>query len=229
MTDGGRSETAYEHMGRRWLGLGNLKSPCWFVGLEPGGTPPADWPERWEATFGAPEVMDGRADDQDPDTARFFGPVARLQKTWAPLIRLRLDYANKPTDDASCLAYQRNSFVRADGDEALLELSGYPASNTGISTPRSEYTVPRVERMRELMALYQPEIVVCYGLSHRWDFEYLCGGPFSELDGFRWSGSTLCALTAHPQARFGKAPGSNYWPELGLKMRNQVISKRGRS
>jgi hypothetical protein len=200
-------ESAYDHMGRRWLGLGNLAAPCWFVGLEPGGVPAAGWPERWQNQFGAPEVIHARADADDPDTDKFFGSQPTPQKTWQALIRVALAYAG-----------EHSSFLKADGREALLELSGYPARSTETDTPREKYTVSRVFRMRELMAEFKPDIVVCYGTTHRTDFEYLCGGPF-EIEGrFRWSGSTLCAMTPHPQPRFRAAPRPEVWTNLGAEL-----------
>lgn len=219
-------ETAYERMGRTWLGLGNLRSACWFVGLEPGGSEPADWPERWVRRFGAAEVIDPRGDTADPNTLALFGPAAKLQKTWAALIRLRLAYAGEAADGASCLAYQREKFVSSDGGEAALELSSYEARNLQVETPRERYREARIKRIRELIAKCRPEIVVCYGLSSRSYFEVLCGGPF-DRDGFRWLDKTLCALTTHPTPRFRPASSPQYWIDLGAEMKQRRHAQCG--
>jgi len=222
-------QTAYERMGRRWLGLGNLDAPCWFVGLEPGGSERPDWPEVWEERYSSAEVVDPR-DLSDPDYGKLFGPGALPQRTWEALIRIRLSYAGGPADDVACLRYQRERFASGSvlglrEGEALLELSAYAAKNLAVEVPRDQFVLERVKRMRELLAEYRPETLVCYGLSRRWYFQELCGGLF-DANGFRWSGTTLCALTLHPTPRHQAAHPPEYWLALGAEMRRRVQAAR---
>jgi len=215
------TETPFERMGQRWLGLGNLAAPVWFIGLEPGGTERPEWPEVWESRYGAGEVIDGRGEVGDPDHARWFGPNASLQNTWGPLISTRLSYAGKPADADSCLAYQKSVFVEGNGGEAVLELSAYAAKGLHVEVPREKYISIRVKRITELLEERKPEIVVCYGLTRRRDFETICGGQF-DADGLRWRGATLCALTLHPKPQFRAPEPAQFWINLGAEMRRRV-------
>lgn len=132
------TETAYERMGQRWLGLGNITAPVWFIGLEPGGTDRPEWPEVWESRYGGAEVIDGREEAGDPDHARWFGSNASLQSAWGPLIRTRLSYAGRLADSQSCLAYQKSDFVAQHGAEAVFELSAYAAKGLRVAVPREK-------------------------------------------------------------------------------------------
>ena len=213
-------ESAYELMGRRWLGIGNLAARHWFCGLEPGGTERAEWPAVWADRFGGAEIIDGRIDADDPDHARWFSETARAQPTWIALIRTLLAFKGEPSDDASCLAYQRDRFAAGDGGEAVLELSAYAAANLGVDSPRERYMPQRIERIRELLAHHQPAFLVCYGTTRRADYEKIIGGPF-DTDGFGLSGKTICAVAMHPTPRFRPAPPPSFWSGLGQELRRR--------
>ena len=220
------TETPFERMGQRWLGLGNISAPVWFIGLEPGGTERPEWPEVWETRYAGAEVIDGRGEAGDPDHARWFGPNASLQDTWGPLIRTRLSYAGMSADDRACIEYQRSHFVSASGAEAVLELSAYAARGMRVKVPRGKYIKMRVARITELLDLHGPEIVVCYGRSRRRQFESICGGAF-DADGLRWRGATLCALTLHPKPQFRTAEPPQFWINLGAEMRRRMNERHG--
>lgn len=222
---GGRDAAAdFEAMGQRWLGLGNIGAPYWFCGLEPGGKERSEWPNIWATRYGGAEMIDGRGEAGDPDHARWFGPDAGLQSTWQALIRIRLAFEGRDADDATVLAHQREKFVRGDGDEAVLELSAYAARGLDIDVPREKYMPQRINRIAELLREHKPTFLVCYGRSRRRDFARLCGGPF-DADGFRWSGSTLCALTIHPTPRHQPAPPPQHWIGLGREIRRRVDAR----
>jgi hypothetical protein len=221
-----RAETAdYEAMGARWLGLGNIEAPYWFCGLEPGGTERPNWPAVWATRYEGAEVIDGRGAAGDPDHERWFGADAELQTTWQGLIRTRLAFDGRPADDGATLRYQREQFVAADGDEAVLELSAYAARGLRVQVPRERYMQRRITRIRELLEWHHPRFLVCYGRSRRREFECVCGGPF-DRDGFRWSGTTLCALVIHPTPRFRSAPEPEFWVQLGRELRQRVDSTK---
>jgi hypothetical protein len=208
-------------MGRRWLGIGNLASRHWFCGLEPGGKERSDWPQTWLERFSAAEVIDGRMEAGDSEHARWFTPTSKGQPTWIPLIRTLLSFKGDASDDAACLAYQRDRFAAGDGDEAVLELSAYAAAHLGVDSPRERYMQQRIARIKELLAHRQPAFLVCYGTTRRTDFEKLVGGPF-DADGFRISGSTVCAIVKHPTPRFQAAAPPSFWTALGQELRRRA-------
>jgi hypothetical protein len=219
------AKTAFEKLGRRWLGLGNIAAPVWFIGQEPGGTPRQEWPEIWASRYAEGEVIHGRTESADARHAEWFLPNSRLQNTWGPLIRLRLAYAGLATDDLACAEYQRSTFLDGNGSEAVLELSAYAAKGLRIDVPRKKYMAIRVQRIGELLDEYRPEIVVCYGLSNRREFSRICGGTFDE-NGLRWRGDTLCALTLHPMPQFKAKLPPEFWIRLGQTMRERVDERR---
>jgi hypothetical protein len=207
-------------MGQTWLGLGNIESKYWFCGLEPGGKERFEWPTIWATRYHRAEVIDGRGEAGDPDHARWFGPDAELQPTWQGLIRTRLAFDGRPADDAATLRYQVDKFSKADGEEAVLELSAYAARSLRVKSPRERYMPKRIDRMRELLRDHAPTFLVCYGRSRRRDFQRLCGGAF-DAD-FRWSGNTLCALVIHPTPRYRPAPPPEFWIGLGQELRRRI-------
>jgi hypothetical protein len=219
-------------MGRDWLGLGDLEAQCWFIGMEPGGDAASDkaWAVEWATKFrGAPTV-----DLHACATAKELPYIAsgnRLHPTWSQLVRLRLAYAGKSTDDQSVLAYQRDHFAMADGGEALLEVSAYASRNSSLPSPRKLYRSERTKLLAECIGKHHPEIVVFYSLTYRRYYERIAGA--FDADGFCWVGDTLCALTLHPYQQFGKSPPPEYWITLGEDMRQRVeerrVSIRGRS
>lgn len=222
----GRDAAAdFEAMGQRWLGLGHLASPFWFCGLEPGGKERPEWPSIWATRYGGAEVIDGRGEAGDPDHAQWFGPDAGLQTTWQGLIRTRLAFEGRPADDEAVLRHQREAFIRGDGDEAVLELSAYAARGLRVEVPREKYMRERIARIKILLGEHKPTFLVCYGRSRRREFAKLCGGAF-DADDFRWSGTTLCALTIHPTPRFQPAPKPEHWDSLGSELRRRIDGSR---
>jgi hypothetical protein len=220
-TNKGAAESAYERMGRDWLGLGNLEAPCWFIGMEPGGTDDPTWPEVWATRFDGAPVIDLHAAAGDAED-KYLGPKNRLHPTWSPIVRMRLAYAGSPTEDSDVLQYQREQFCLSDGGEALLEISAYAAKNLGVrGVPREKYLESRIEHLRDLIRDRAPEIVVCYGTTFRKYYEQICGGPFDPdgSTGSRWSGLTRCTIITHPKPQFKAAHPPQYWVDLGAALR----------
>jgi len=222
------TETPFQRMGRTWLGLGNLDAPVWFIGMEPGGDAADDeaWATVWADRFGGMPTVDLHASAGKRE-APYLGLDNRTHKTWSPLIRLRLAYAGLPTDDANVLRYQRERFAKADGDEAILEVSAYAAKSLAHPSQRKEYLASRLDLLRDLIRDHQrsPEVVVCYGKTYAQYYASLCGGEFDD-DGFRWSGSTLCILTLHPYQARGNPPPPQLWIDLGHELRRRVDARR---
>jgi len=186
-----------------------------------GGTERPDGPEIWTDRFASAETIDGRIDACDPDHARWFSPSSKGQPTRIAPIRTLLAFKGEPADDVACLAYQRERFAAGNGDEAVLELSAYAAANLGVDSARERYKPQRIERIRELLAEHRPAFFACYGLTRGADFEDIVGGPF-DADGFRVSGSTVCAIAMHPTPRFRPAPPPSFWVGLGLELRRRA-------
>lgn len=202
------AESAYEAIGRRWLGIGNLSSQHWFCGLEPGGTERSDC-----GAMGGP-LRRSRSNRRTHGGGR-SGPRALIQPRVEraddldPADPHGVAFKSEPTDDASCLAYQRDRFAAGAGDEEVLELSAYAAANLGVDSPRERYMPKRIERMRDLLADHQPAFLVCYGTTRRRDFETIVGGPF-DSDSFRLSGQTVCAIATYPTPRFRPPPPPSF-------------------
>ena len=221
-------ESAYERMGRTWLGLGNLDAPVWFIGMEPGGKAAEDpaWSREWVDRFGGAPMVDLHVSAGDRER-RYLGTNNRLHATWSALIRFRLAYAGEPADDADVLRYQRERFAKSDGGEALLEVSAYAASSLSDASEREAYRERRLETMKRLIRDHRPspEVVVCYGKKYADYYAQICGGAFDDY-GFHWSGDTLCALTLHPYQARGKSPSPDFWIELGHEMRRRLDRRR---
>jgi hypothetical protein len=226
----GAAESAYTRMGRDWLGFGNLDAPCWFIGMEPGGTDGPTWPEIWATRFGGAPVIDLHAAAGDAED-KYLGAKNRLHPTWSPIVRMRLAYAGLRAEDSDVLRYQHEQLCLSDGGEALLEISAYAAANLGVPSLRKKYLESRIKHLRDLIRDRVPEIVVCYGTSYRAYYEQICGGPFDPdgSPGSRWSGLTRCTITTHPKPRFQAANPPQYWVDLGVALRKCVDERRGRS
>jgi len=218
------TESVYERMGREWLGLGNLDSPIWFVGMEPGGTEDPAWSEIWATKFKGATVVDLH-ESATPKELPFIGSSNRLHPTWSPIVRCRLAYGEEQPTDEDVLAYMRGPFCRGEGGEALLEVSGYAAASINIDSPRDRFIGDRLSAIADLVRDREPEVVVCYGTSYRKYYRKIAGD--FDNNGFRWAGQTLLAFTIHPTPRYRVAPPPEHWTKLGMEMRRRV-SERSR-
>jgi hypothetical protein len=188
--------------------------------MEPGGADVPTWPDTWATQFKGAPMIDLPASATKLET-KYLGPKNQIHSTWSPLIRLRLAYAGKSTDDADVLLYQRQEFCRIEGGEALVEISAYAARSLDVVTPKKKYVKLRVKQFRDLISEYKPKMVLCYGIKYERYYKEICGGPF-DVERFRWSGTTLCALTMHPYQRYGKSPPPEFWIDKGHEMRRRV-------
>ena len=217
-------ETDHENGRRRWFGVGNLHGSCWFIGMEAGGSENPAWPAAWATRYGGAPTIDLHKAAGDAER-HWLCEHNVMHATWSPFIRARLAYAGLPTDDGAVLGYQCQKFCRADSNEALLEISAYAPHYANYEAPRDCDRDSRITKMREMLAEYEPEVVVCYGTASRACFEVLCGGPFDH-DGFRWSGATLCVLVEHPRPHVGDPLPAKAWVDLGTELRLRVEERR---
>jgi len=170
-------------------GYGSLSASVWFIGIEERFDKEKLGIEMLEEQFKYAEnnINDGMLDASRSKINEWkylanmepFSPNGKLQSTWRLPIALYLYFYKKicPTKE-NILEFQRN--ILADGDKkevATIELSPLPAFSTkdwsfydqyGIAELKSrreyeKYYLPkRVERLKELVKLYKPKLVIFY-------------------------------------------------------------------
>jgi len=171
-----------------FYGYGNYAGPIWFIGLEEGGgdnfEEVADKVTLWD-TRGAAEIDDLRQHHHNSaPTSPWFRRYAKLQRTWARLIRVLLaDSETSPSRD-QLLSYQREHLGRSDSDHCLLELFPLPSPRNEVFTYAKHFTLDhlqsrkkyelyyaprRIKHIQQRIDEYRPPCVVLYGLKvHRW-------------------------------------------------------------
>jgi hypothetical protein len=208
----------------RWFGYGRWAAPYWFVGMEPGGEDDARVYETWNE-LGAPELLDLKAHSEKCEDMRWLVEHPPLQATWKQLIRMALGYEEAPSDTEDVRRYQRDRLGRSDADTLLIELSAVNAPSLSAHVAeRESHRAERIATIRRRMEENRPKFVVFYGVGYRGEYEKVVGGPF-DGDGYRWHGTTLCALVRHPAAR-SSSPAS-WWSAKGGEMRRMRLSNIG--
>lgn len=211
--------------------------------MEPGGDDTHASYEAWEA-LGGHELIDCREHhlwkrdvlgEEDLKWTRWHDdtPGRRTQPTWRRLIQLLFGF--KGREDAENLdaiyQYQKYRLGRTDpaeGETAVVELGALHAP--GLATPidRLTHRDERIEILGQRLLKYAPQIAVCYGYKFEEQFESVCGGEFNN-DGFRWRGSTLCALVPGPTSFLRGRPtpwaSASWWIEKGRTMRAMVDTR----
>lgn len=224
----------------RFFGYGTLTAKYWFVGLEEGGDDDLGLLEKrltvWNDN-GRPAVIDLQTMMRKLGDDDWFGPQARLQRTWRALIRTRFAAEGEQPSLADIKSYQRESLARADGDTALLELlplparsrrSGEPWPYAGLGIPslatredyRSAFEKVRRRRLVGLIEAKHPRVVITYGDVQAWRD---CLGAHDPLNSKAWTGqcgTTTIMCTHHPEG----ARANAHWSFLGqaLKERSAV-------
>jgi hypothetical protein len=182
-----------------FYGYGNLQSQLWFIGMEEGGGHTLSELElrleAWRAR-GQLQADDVRDYHIQIEMGDLFAPDARLQPTWAQLIRTIITAKRQRRQPEGhlpgevLLDYQKNYFGRSGANHAVLEFLPLPSPNVrawcygaGQGTPLERWTdVPflqsratyqrclrevRVRGVRDLIAAHRPRMVVFYGESYR--------------------------------------------------------------
>lgn len=208
----------------QWFGYGRWSAPYWFVGMEPGGEEDARVYETWHE-LGAPELLDFKAHSEKCEDMRWLVEHPPLQATWKQLIRMTFGYEGAPNDAEDVRRYQRDRLGRSDADTLLIELSAVNAPSLSVHVAeRERHRTKRIATIRRRMEENTPKFVVFYGVTYRGEYEKVVGGPF-DGDGYRWHGTTLCALVRHPAAR-SSSPAS-WWSAKGDEMRRMRLSNIG--
>jgi len=215
---------------RTWFGYGTWSAPYWFVGMEPGGDDHPDLYTSWEACGSGSLVDAARHEDEwnkivpaDLQMHHFATKPTIQRGTWQPLIHIVLGFTNSNEDPHS---YQRDKLGRVHGKTALIELSSVASPALSPQSLKRPYEAERIAAIRQHLESETPgpELVVFYGITYAKQYSEVAGGPFDK-DGFRWNGSTLCALIKHP-ARPTRT--YRYWREFGETLRRMVDAKRSR-
>lgn len=230
-----------------WFGYGRWDAPYWFIGMEPGGDDTHASYGAWEA-LGGHELIDCREHhlwkrnvlgEEDTRWTRWHDdtPGRRTQPTWRRLIQLLFGFENRSDvyaeDLNNVFEYQRYRLGRVDptvGETAVVELGALHAP--GLATPidRITYRDDRIEILAQRLIKFKPTFALCYGYKFEEQFERIVGDKFDN-GGFRWRGSTLCALVPGPTSflRGRPTPWASpcWWIEKGRVMRTMVDARAG--
>lgn len=230
---------------KSWFGYGRWDAPFWFIGMEPGGDDEHASYEAWLA-LGAGELIDCRAHHlwkrdalgiEDPKWTRWHEdmPGRRTQPTWRRLIQLLLGFENKRNAEALDLDvvydYQKHRLGRTDPaqrETAVVELGALHAPGLATTVDRISHRDARIEILAQRLLRYRPAFALCYGYKYEQQFERVVGGEFDN-DGFRWRGSTLCALVPGPTSFLKGRPtpwaAASWWVEKGRVMRAMIEAR----
>ncbi len=209
-----------ERMARSSFGFGKWDAPYWFIGPEQGkgrGEAPDNTlrSSAWER-LGCAEVCDCREFHDLIGEDRWHAR-AQLQKTWSSLIRLLLTYMDRPADNESVRAYQRDEWGSSRGETCVIELSGLAARSLSTPTEREIFREERIEMIRSRMERYRPELVVMYGAGQIEHWRGVAGCEVRVGEPARRAPHrTILACTNHPVAH---GVGTQYWLEFGEKLR----------
>ena len=215
---------------RNWFGYGSWSAPYWFVGMEPGGADHPDLYTSWEACGSGSLIDAAQHEDEwnklvpaDLQMHHFDTKTVIQRGTWQPLIHIVLGFTGSNEDSH---IYQRDKLGRAGGKTALIELSSVASTTLSSQDVERPYEAERIIDIRQHLEHEKPgpAFVVFYGTTYTRQYSEVAGGQFDE-DGFRWNGTTLCALIKHP-ARPTRS--YQYWRDYGEKLRDLVDAKRAR-
>lgn len=206
-----------------FVGYGSLDAKTWFIGIEEGGGKSTnELMQRvsiWSAQ-GAGPTLDLFSFHQALGMPQFFGPQARLQKTWACLSRIMLIRRGVPSSTDAIRVYQSSELGRHVGETLLAELmplpkpsqSSWPYQELGESfaflkspTTYLEAIRPqRIQLLRQAIQDRRPPVVIFYGMSclRHWrgvanvEFSDTGYGSLSSFDD-----KTFFYAIKHPNAR----------------------------
>lgn len=225
---------------REFAGYGAESSGLWFVGLEEGGGRTIEELASRVGTWN----MRGRRPLEDLaeyhraiGQATYFDPPYPLQRTWAPLCRVRQAWLGEPADVATLKIVQARELGRSGGQSNVVELMPLPATSLShwpyapLATEcpalrdrnayRRTFTPLREALIRELVRSGDARAVVFYG--QRPDsWSAIAGQPLQEIA----IGGRKCYAAAsrgiyfiaipHPMAR---GLTSAFWMAVGSHLR----------
>lgn len=218
-----------------FYGYGRYAAPYWFIGMEEGSSgKPTEIPMRthqWHKR-GRRELEDLVDYSYLIGMEGLLGSRARIQPTWAGLIKILLSAEGQDLDTESVRRFQREKLGRQDGTNALLELLPLPSRrlNKWLYAEHSRipelanrqaytraYAPKRAEAIRQRIQQHKPEAVVFYSSSrpYRQWWTAIAGVEFGfEADSKVYVGrnaDTIFIITSHPTA-FGVS--NRYWQRV---------------
>jgi hypothetical protein len=234
-----------EFMGN-FYGYGSYAAPYWFIGMEEGGG------DSFEEVTKRLAVWDKRGRRELEDVADYhfelgithpFVENAKLQPTWAKLIRVLMSIEGQPPTREEVRAFQQRHWARSDGNVNLMELLPLPSPSTrhwlyaqhselpDLSS-RDEYrqvwSKTRTRRLQERIKAHQPKAVIFYSFGYLPYWEGIVGAKLQPaLSGAIYahrSPSTLYIILKHPTAT---GVTSEYFHEAGRFIRLVLTGKLG--
>lgn len=164
----------------RFFGYGNYQGTYWFIGMEEGGgdtfTEVSNRLSVWNKR-GRHKVEDIADYHIDLGIPHWFNGNARLQPTWAKLIRVLLSTEGQPPAKEEVRDYQRRWWARRTGKVCLLELLPLPSPSTrqwpygeiselpelaDRTRYREHWSERRLQALRRRIATHQPRVVMSY-------------------------------------------------------------------
>lgn len=132
-----------------FFGYGSLSGAYWLVGIEErGGDTLEDVDARLRAwdSRGRLELEDVFEFSEKAGQGRWFGPKARLQRTWANFIRIVLGAEGLDAGREKVRQYQSRHFGRAGGETCLVNLMPLPSRSCNEWRHANISTLPHLER-----------------------------------------------------------------------------------
>jgi hypothetical protein len=224
---------------KNFWGYGNLSGDVWFVGMEEGYNEDNEiLLERFKATANA-EVFDIYDDLKvDPGHVYWFEDGAPTQSTYRQLIYLLLYLQNKMEPTLEDIRdFQIKKFGRKISNHAALELMPLPAKSIrvkdwlyastavkGLASRKeylAEYKPMRVQRLRELVGIHKPKVVIFYSRTYLPDWQEVVPVLLEEIVPKKLhiakDHSTLYAVVPHSTA-FGISKGD--WKQIAEAILN---------
>ncbi|CAI4034069.1 hypothetical protein DNFV4_04513 [Nitrospira tepida] len=234
-----------ELVARSGFGFGDLEAPYWFIGLEPGlgRKEHNELKDRIDLRISAweeKEIQDLYEYHYRIGVDWWFRPKAKLQKTWAKLIRMLFVLDGKPVDVDSIREFQSDKWGRTKSKTCLLELFPLPCPSTKAEHWKSCYDIERrfyeercrkirLPRFHQLITEYRPAAVIFYGLKKMEDWKLIAGIDskcFMSEGSMGVKNGTLYYVVKHPAA---KGVSNMYFEDAGTDVRrllNGLIHNR---
>lgn len=189
------------------IGYGRLDAPFYFLGMEEAGKP-----DELETRLRSPDLQDlreahdgrfgGRYDDL------FHATNARLQPTWAKLIRALLVATKGYANNQMIRRTQAHEWGRSSGKTLLLEL--FPVASPTLSTAcyKRDVLPARIRLIRDLVRTHKPRLLIAYGATYAHHYKRIFMDrndwqPLSPEDPAAGVSCGNVALVPHPIA-FGQ-------------------------
>jgi hypothetical protein len=229
-----------------FYGYGNYAALYWFVGMEEGGG------VSFEEITKRLNVWDRRGRRALEDVADYhielgithsFVEKAKLQPTWAKLIRVLLSIEGKSPTKEEVRSFQQHHWARSSGNVSLIELLPLPSPSirhwlygehsklldlTSRDKYRQIWSTKRIQGLQERIRMYKPKAVIFYSFSYLPYWNEIVGAELQPaLSGAIYAHqnpSTLYTVLKHPAAK-GKEITSEYFHEAGRFIRLTLAGK----